>query len=44
MLSEGNELSFKIKDFKLPFEVQSEHLSELLSKGKTDKPPEHMYM
>ena len=44
MLSEGDDLSFKIKDFKLPFEVQSEHLSELLNKGKTDKPPEHMYM
>ena len=44
MLSEGDDLSFKIKDFKLPLEVQSEHLSELLNKGKTDKPPEHMYM
>ena len=44
ILSEGDELSFKIKDFKLPLEVQSEHLSELLNKGKTDKPPEHMYM
>ena len=44
ILSEGNELSFKIKDFKLPFEVKSEHLSELLNKGKSDKPPEHMYM
>lgn len=44
ILSEDNELSFKIKDFKLPFDVRSEHLSELLNKGKTDKPPEHMYM
>ena len=39
-----NSLSFKLKDFKLPFEVQSGHLSDLLSKGKNDKPPEHMYM
>ena len=44
MLSDETNLSFKIKDFKLPFEVKSEHLSELLNKGKTDKPPEHMYM
>lgn len=39
-----NSLSFNLKDFKLPFDVRSEHLSELLNKGKTDKPPEHMYM
>jgi len=44
ILSGGNDLSFKIKDFKLPLEIKSEHLSELLNKGKTDKPPEHMYM
>lgn len=44
MLSEGDDLSFKIKDFKLPLEIKSEHLTELLNKGKTDKPPEHMYM
>ena len=41
---EDNELSFKIKDFKLPFEIKSENLNDLLKIGENDKPPEHMYM
>ena len=45
VLSEGdNELSFKIKNFKLPFEIKSENLNDLLKIGEKDKPPEHMYM
>ena len=45
MLSDkDNELSFKLKDFKLPFEVKSENLNDLLKMGGNDKPPEHMYM
>ena len=41
---EDNELSFKIKDFKLPFEIKPENLNDLLKIGEKDKPPEHMYM
>jgi len=45
ILSEGdNELSFKIKNFKLPFEIKLENISDLLKIGEKDKPPEHMYM
>ena len=38
------DLSFTIKNFQMPFTVKTENLSELLKLGKSDKPPEHMYM
>ena len=47
-LSEKNDeipLTFKIKDFKLPFTINEEIIKELLPDGKLDgSPPEHMYM
>jgi len=45
LLSDGDDdLSFKIKDFSLPFQIKSEHLDEFLKIGQGDKPPSHMYM
>ncbi len=38
------DLSFTIKNFQMPFTVKTENLNELLKLGKSDKPPEHMYM
>ena len=38
------DLSFTIKNFQMPFTVKTENLGELLKLGKSDKPPEHMYM
>jgi ATP-dependent Lon protease len=38
------DLSFTIKNFQMPFTVKTENLSEVLKLGKSDKPPEHMYM
>ena len=42
--SSTSDLSFQIKDFSLPFQVDREHVSVLLSVKKTDTPPFHMYM
>ena len=38
------DLSFTIKNFQMPFTVKTDNLSEVLKLGKSDKPPEHMYM
>ena len=38
------ELSFKIDNFNIPFNVLSEHLNILLKITDTDKPPQNMYL
>jgi len=40
----SSELSFKLKDFKLPLVLTNENIRSLLNIVQTDKPPEHMYM
>jgi len=42
--SVSSELSFKLKDFKLPLVLTNENVRSLLNIVQTDKPPEHMYM
>ena len=44
--SEGKEdiIDMKIKDFKLPITLTSDHISNLLKIDSSGKAPEHMYM
>ena len=37
-------IDMKIKDFKLPITLTSEHISSLLKIDNSGKAPEHMYM
>ena len=44
ILSQDNtDLSFKLKDFKLPVTLNDTHIEELLKINSSDKPPFHMY-
>ena len=35
---------FKIKDFKLPYNITNETINTLLTSKKGNDPPEHMYL
>ena len=44
ILSQDNkDLSFKLKDFKLPVTLDEDHIEVLLKIGSSNKPPFHMY-
>ena len=44
ILSQDNtDLSFKLKDFKLPVTLNDTHIEELLKFNSSNKPPFHMY-
>ena len=42
--SSTSDLSFQIKDFALPFQINRDHVETLLAVKKTDAPPFHMYV
>uniref|UniRef100_A0A6C0C828 Lon protease AAA+ ATPase lid domain-containing protein n=1 Tax=viral metagenome TaxID=1070528 RepID=A0A6C0C828_9ZZZZ len=42
--SENIDLNFKIKDFKLPYNINKEDVDIFLKINNSDQPPQHMYM